>query len=90
MSAWMRWRIALPLLGLSLLLFIPAVFGAWAWWSEFGTAYRTITVLICLMLATCVGASLSIGIKKREGVPWIHIGVVALGILAACGLTAVR
>ncbi|GIJ34994.1 hypothetical protein [Micromonospora sediminimaris] len=90
MSAWKRWRIAIPLLGLSLLLFVPAVFGAWAWWSENSATYRTITAFICLVLAGCVGISLSIGIKKTEDVPWLRIGLVAVGILATCGLAVVR
>lgn len=90
MSTWKRWRIAIPLLGLSLLLFVPAVFGAWAWWSENGAAYRTATVLICLVVASCVGISLSIGIRKTDYVPWLRIGLVVAGILATCGLTVVR
>ncbi|MEU8185518.1 hypothetical protein AB0B86_32625 [Micromonospora sp. NPDC049047] len=90
MSVWTRWKIALPLTGLSLLVFVPAVFGAWAWWSENGTAYRVVTVLICLVVASCVGVSLSIGLKRTEDVPWLRIGLVALGVLATCGLAVAR
>jgi hypothetical protein len=90
MSVWTRWKIAFPLLGLSLLLLVPAVFGAWAWWSENGAAYRAVTVLICLVVAGCVGLSLSIGIKPTRDVPWLRIGLVVVGILATCGLAVVR
>jgi hypothetical protein len=89
MSAWRRWRIAIPLLDLSLLLFVPAVFGAWAWWSENGAAYRTATVLICLVVAGRIGTSLSIGNRRTDDVPWLRIGLVAAGVLATCGLTVV-
>ncbi|MEU8374732.1 hypothetical protein AB0C22_16630 [Micromonospora sp. NPDC048894] len=90
MSVWKRWRIAFPLLALSLLMFVPAVFGTWAWWSENGTAYRVLSVFICLVVAGCVGVSLSVGIKRAEDVPWLRIGLVALGVLVTCGLAVVR
>jgi hypothetical protein len=90
MSAWTRWKIAIPLLGLSLLLFVPAVFGTWAWWPLNGAAYRTLSVVICLVIASCVGISLSIGIKRTEDVPWLRIGLVLAGFLAGCGLAIVR
>ncbi|MBQ0896519.1 hypothetical protein KBX37_26080 [Micromonospora sp. U56] len=90
MSAWTRWKIAIPLIGLSLLLLVPAVFGAWAWWSENGPAYRTLTVVICLVVAACLGVSVSIGVKPTRDVPWLRIGLVAAGILATCGLAVAR
>lgn len=90
MSAWKRWKIAIPLLGLSLLMLVPAVFGAWAWWSEFGVAYRVMTILICVVVAGCVALSLSIGIKQTREVPWLRIGLVVAGILATCGLAVAR
>ncbi|MFD6712346.1 hypothetical protein AMK25_22385 [Micromonospora sp. TSRI0369] len=90
MSVWKRWRIAFPLLALSLLMFVPAVFGTWAWWSENGTAYRVLSIIICLVVAGCVGVSLSVGIKRTEDVPWLRIGLVALGVLTVCGLAALR
>jgi hypothetical protein len=90
MSAWARWKIAIPLIGLSLLLLVPAVFGAWAWWSENGPVYRAMTIAICLFTAACVAISVSIGIKPTRDVPWLRIGLVATGILATCGLAIGR
>ncbi|WP_446216257.1 hypothetical protein [Micromonospora sp. IBHARD004] len=90
MSAWTRWKIAIPLIGLSLLLLVPAVFGAWAWWSENGAGYRALTVVICLVVAACVGLSVSIGVNPTRDVPWLRIGLVAVGILATCGLAVAR
>ncbi|MFE9206223.1 hypothetical protein [Micromonospora sp. NPDC007230] len=90
MSIWTRWKIAIPLLGLSLLLLVPSVFGAWAWWSVSGPAYKAMTVLICLVVAGCVGLSLSIGLKQTRDVPWLRIGLVVVGMLATCGLAIAR
>ncbi|MET8364128.1 hypothetical protein ABZU53_11220 [Micromonospora sp. NPDC005194] len=90
MSAWTRWKIAVPLTGLSLLLLVPSVFGALAWWSENGFAYQVLTIVICLVVTACVALSLSIGIKPARDIPWLRIGLVALGILATCGLAVAR
>jgi len=90
MTAWTRWKIAIPLTGLSILMLIPAVFGTWAWWAGNSTTYRVLSVIICLVTVVTLAASLSVGIKPTRDVPWLRIGLVALGILAICGLTIVR
>ncbi|WP_320069031.1 hypothetical protein [Micromonospora sp. RTGN7] len=90
MSVWSRWKIAIPLIGLSLLLLVPALFGAWAWWPENGPTYRILTVVICLVVAACLGISVSIGVKPTRDAPWLRIGLVAAGIFATCGLAITR
>ncbi|WP_255365686.1 MULTISPECIES: hypothetical protein [Micromonospora] len=40
MDARLRWRLAVPLIGLSLLMVVPAIAGAWVFWFEFGNTYR--------------------------------------------------
>ncbi|MFE9960505.1 hypothetical protein [Micromonospora sp. NPDC005299] len=90
MTAWTRWKIAIPLTGLSLLMLIPAVFGTWAWWSENSTTYRALSVVICLVTAATVATALSVGIRPARDTPWLRIGLVALGVLATCGLAIVR
>jgi hypothetical protein len=90
MSAWTRWQIAFPLIGLTLLLLVPALFGTRAWWSDYGVAFRALSIAICLVMAAAVGISISIGVRPSRDVPWLRIGLVALGILLACGLAALR
>jgi hypothetical protein len=90
MNAWTRWKIAFPLTGLSLLLLVPALFGTWAWWSDYGVAYRALSVVICLVTTAAVGVSVSVGVKPTRDVPWLRIGLVALAILLTCGLAILR
>lgn len=49
-NARMRWRLAVPLIGLSLLMVVPAVYGTWVFWFDFGNTYRSLSVVICLTL----------------------------------------
>ncbi|MEV4629342.1 hypothetical protein AB0J90_24080 [Micromonospora sp. NPDC049523] len=90
LSVRMRWRIALPLIGLSLLLVAPALFGTWAWWSDHGVAFRALSIVICLVVIVNVGVAISIGVRPARDVPWLRIGLVALGILLTCGLAVLR
>ncbi|MEU3454064.1 hypothetical protein ABZ671_10720 [Micromonospora sp. NPDC006766] len=90
MTAWIRWKIATPLIGLSVLVLIAAVFGTWAWWSFNGPIYRALSVIICLVAAATFAAALSVGIKPARDVPWLRIGLVGLGILTNFGLAALQ
>ncbi|MFG1674631.1 hypothetical protein [Micromonospora sp. NPDC049282] len=90
MSAWLRWKLAVPLILLSLLMLVPALFGTVMWWPEFGTAYRLLSVAICLVIAAQLGIAVSIGVRPARDVPWLRIGLVLAAILVSCGLAALR
>ncbi|WLS44512.1 hypothetical protein Q3V37_24460 [Micromonospora profundi] len=36
-TALLRWKLATPMIGLSLLMAVPAVFGTVTWWSFYGS-----------------------------------------------------
>ena len=90
MSTWLRWKIAVPLIGLSLLMLVPAVAGTVLWWSEDGIAYRTLSLFICFVAVTQTGVAISIGARPTEDVPWIKIGMVIICIAVTCGLAFLR
>ncbi|MGW0239869.1 hypothetical protein [Micromonospora chalcea] len=90
MNTRMRWRLAVPLIGLSLLMAVPAVYGTWIFWADFGNTYRSLSVVICLALLAQLGLAVSIGVRPTRDVPWLRIGLVAVSFLVACGLAAVR
>ncbi|MFI6163927.1 hypothetical protein ACIA59_28750 [Micromonospora haikouensis] len=90
MNAGMRWRIAVPLIGLSLLMVVPAVFGTWVFWSDFGNTYRALSVVICLALVAQLALAVSIGVRPTRDVPWLRIGLMVVTFLVACGVAAVR
>ncbi|WP_433393012.1 hypothetical protein [Micromonospora sp. KLBMP9576] len=90
MNAGMRWRLAIPLIGLSLLMVVPAVYGTWVFWSDFGNTYRSLSVVICLALLAQLGLAVSIGVRPTRDVPWPRIGLMAVTFLVACGVAAVR
>ncbi|NYF58554.1 hypothetical protein [Micromonospora purpureochromogenes] len=90
MNARMRWRLAVPLIGLSLLMVVPAVYGTWVFWSDFGNTYRSMSVVICLALLAQLGLAVSIGVRPTRDVPWLRIGLIVLAFLLACGVAAVR
>ncbi|MBQ1076841.1 hypothetical protein KBX06_27390 [Micromonospora sp. C31] len=90
MNVGMRWRLAVPLIGLSLLMVVPAVYGTWVFWSEFGNTYRSLSVVICLALLAQLGLAVSIGVRPTRDVPWLRIGLMAVSFVVACGLAAVR
>ncbi|PMR62117.1 hypothetical protein C1A38_05080 [Verrucosispora sp. ts21] len=90
MNAGTRWKLAVPLIGLSLLMVVPAVGGTWVFWSEFGTTYRALSVVICLALLAQLALAVSIGVRPTRDVPWLRIGLMAVTFLVACGVAAVR
>ncbi|MFY1583552.1 hypothetical protein ACN267_03505 [Micromonospora sp. WMMD734] len=90
MNARTRWKLAVPLIGLSLLMTVPAVYGTWVFWSEFGSTYRALSVVICLVLLVQLGLAVSIGVRPAPDVRWLRIGMIALAFLLACGVAAVR
>ncbi|MCZ7437727.1 hypothetical protein O7598_15070 [Micromonospora sp. WMMC241] len=90
MSAWFRWKLATPLILLSLLMLVPALFGTVMWWSEFGLAYRLLSIAICLVVVVQLGIAVSIGARPARDVPWLRVGLVLAAILASCGLAARR
>ncbi|MGC5032811.1 hypothetical protein [Micromonospora sp. DT229] len=89
MNARTRWKLAVPLIGLSLLMIVPAVGGTWVFWSEFGTTYRALSVVICLVLLAQLGLAVSV-IRPTGDVPWLRIGLMVVTFLVACGVAAVR
>lgn len=90
MSLRLRLRLAAPLIGLSLLTAGPAYYGTMAWWSEYGTAYRMLSVIICLVVTAQLGVAVSIAVRPVDDVPWTRIGLVCLGFLVTCGLARLR
>ncbi|WP_406070340.1 hypothetical protein [Micromonospora sp. NBC_01638] len=89
-SALLRWKLATPLIGLSLLMAVPAVFGTVTWWSFYGVGYRVLSVVICLILTAQLAVAVSIGVRPSNDVPWMRVGLVILGILLTCGLARIR
>ncbi|MFI2385808.1 hypothetical protein ACH49A_26525 [Micromonospora sediminicola] len=89
-DAHMRWRLAVPLIGLSLLMVVPAIAGTWVFWSEFGNPHRALSVVICALLLAQLGLAASIGVRPTRDVPWLRIGLIALAFVLACGVAAVR
>jgi hypothetical protein len=89
-NARTRWRLAVPLIGLSLLMAVPAIYGTWVFWSDFGNTYRSLSILICLALLAQLALAVSIGVRPTREVPWLRIGLVALTFMVACGVAAVR
>ncbi|MEV4665669.1 hypothetical protein AB0J85_27440 [Micromonospora echinofusca] len=90
MNAGRRWRLAVPLIGLSLLMVVPAVYGTWMFWSDFGNTYRLLSVIICLALLAQLALAVSIGVRPTHDLPWLRIGLIAVTFLVACGVAAVR
>ncbi|MFY1681719.1 hypothetical protein ACN265_09350 [Micromonospora sp. WMMD730] len=90
MNAGTRWKLAVPLISLSLLMTVPAVYGTWVFWSDFGNMYRALSVVICLVLLGQLGLAVSIGVRPTRHVPWFRIGLMAAAFLMACGVAAVR
>ncbi|WBB88198.1 hypothetical protein O7542_13920 [Micromonospora sp. WMMC264] len=89
-DARMRWRLAVPLIGLSLLMVIPAIAGTWVFWFEFGNTYRALSVVVCVLLLAQLGLAVSIGVRPTRDVPSLRIGLIALAFVLACGVAAVR
>ncbi|MBF5032983.1 hypothetical protein IRY44_24820 [Micromonospora sp. ANENR4] len=90
MDALMRRRLAVPLIGLSLLMVVPAIAGTWVLWFEFGNTYRALSVAVCVLLLAQLGLAASIGVRPGTGVPWLRIAMIALAFMLACGVAAVR
>ncbi|SDY93730.1 hypothetical protein SAMN05444365_104224 [Micromonospora pattaloongensis] len=88
MNAWTRWRLALPLIGLSAISLTAALIGLVAWWDLSDVGERALSTAISLVLATSLAVSVSIGVRRTEDVPWLRIGAVAVGFLISCGLSA--
>ncbi|MEU8329349.1 hypothetical protein [Micromonospora sp. NPDC048839] len=89
-TALLRWKLATPLIGLSLLMVVPAVFGTVNWWSFYGVGYWMLSVFICLVRAAQLAVAVSIGVRPSRDVPWTRVGLVIVGMLVACGLTRIR
>jgi hypothetical protein len=91
-TSWARWRVALPLTGLSSIFLVAAVYGGVTWWSDSSLAEQALTIVICLLLAVSLLGSVSIGLLKTDGrdLPWMRIGVVVLALLLSCGVTVLR
>jgi len=90
MSAWWRWRLAFPLIGLSLLMLTVSLIGMINRWPEASWGYRTMIVATSLSLSWSLVVSVSIGMRPTRDVPWLRIGLVLLGFLLAYGVAALH
>lgn len=91
MTAFMRWRLAAPLLLLSLLCLAATLIGAWAYWAVDDAAERAVTIVLAVMYAANVGISTSIGADRNlNDTPWARIGTIVLVFLLSCGAAIVR
>lgn len=90
LSLWMRLRLAVPLIVLSLLIATATMYGTVTWWSEYGIAYRVLSVIICLVVMAQLGVAVSIVVRPARGVPWVKVGLVGVGVLVTCGLARLR
>ncbi|PWK27730.1 hypothetical protein [Actinoplanes xinjiangensis] len=87
MSRLLRWQITGVFITFSSLLLALAVIGAWGYWAEDSTAVRAITVVMCLIFASCVGLSISIGtVDWDEGFPWRRAVTLLLFLLLGFGV----
>jgi hypothetical protein len=73
----MRWRIAIPLIGLTLVALIPVVLGAIAWWDLRSSTDRIITIAAVVLLLG-LAVSVSIGVRRTDDTPWLSIGAALL------------
>jgi hypothetical protein len=90
-SALVRWRLAIPLIVLSLLCLAATVIGAWAYWTVDSAAERALTVFLGVMFAINLAMSISIGTDRRlQDTPWLRVGTVILFFLLGCGVALVR
>ncbi|SCF47678.1 hypothetical protein GA0070216_12338 [Micromonospora matsumotoense] len=69
---------------------VPAVYGTWVFWSDFGNTYQALSVVICLVLLAQLGLTVSIGVRPAPDVPWLRLGLIALAFLFACGVAGVH
>ena len=90
MSTRLRWQIALPLIGLSGLIFAAALLGTINLWYIESPAERTLRVAMCLVTTATVVVAVTIGVRPAEDVPWLRIALVFVGIGLACAITAVH
>jgi hypothetical protein len=88
MSTWTRWRIAVPLAGLTGLSLAAALTGTIVWWSLTDPPERALSIVISLILAIGFATSISIGLIRTDDIPWLRIGAALLTILITCGLSA--
>lgn len=86
----MRWRLAVPLIGLSLLIVVPVIVSIWVFWLELGNTYRALSVAVCVLLLAQVGLAASIDVRPTRDVPRLRIGLLALAFVLACRVAADR
>lgn len=87
MSPWARWRIAVPLMGLTGLCLAAAVTGTIVWWSADSITDRALLITASLVFLAGFAASLSVGVTAADEVPWWRVGIAVLSIAAGCGLS---
>lgn len=91
MNPFMRWRLATPLILLSLLGLGSTLTGAWLFWAVQNGAERALTAVLATMMAINVAISVSIGTdRKLDDTPWLRIGAVLLFFALSCGVALVR
>jgi lipoprotein signal peptidase len=91
MTPYARWRLAVPLLILSLLCLGATGLGAWLYWSVDDNVERFITVFLALMFTLNAGMSVSIGTGRNvESIPWLRIAIIIVFFVLACGVTIAR
>lgn len=86
-----RLRLGVTLTMLSGLFLAAAILGGVVDWPDIQPVSRVLTVLICLAFSAAVTISVSIVLDHRlREVPWARLGVMALVMLAGCGLILLR
>ena len=91
MSGLTRWRLATPLVILSLLCLSAVILGARLYWSVDGTAERTLTVLAAIMFTANLLLSISIGADRRiQQTPWVRLGIVITLFALSCFVGMLR
>lgn len=87
MNRFVRWQITGLFVALSGLLLGLSVLGALGYWAEDPPVIRAITVFMCLIFASCVGLSISIGTVDwdedfpwRRAVAWLLFMVLGFGV----------
>ncbi|WP_430784345.1 hypothetical protein [Actinoplanes sp. G11-F43] len=92
MSTWLRLQIASPFIVFPALFLAATVGGAYIVWSTVdSTAWRALTLFLCLMHVICVGVGVSIAVDRElDSFPWRRMVTVVLFLALSLGVVWVR
>jgi hypothetical protein len=86
-SRFLRWQIVGVFVAFSGLVLGLTALGTWAYWAVEDPAIRAVRVFTCLIFASCVGLSVSIGLVDwDEDFPWRRAGTLLLFLLLGFGV----